>query len=252
MRNRTVKEYFEVQYKDKAFFSPNDIQFAVYDKDIWDFTIRLLRSSKTVVDLGAGGGTLLYNISKVTTAKLIGVDFSDTAVAYLKRKVPKAKIHKEDVMVTSLGNESCDFVVSTMTIEHVDDNTFLKEVYRILSPQGYFLVTTVLRTKNAWYFYKDKYGKTVLEPSHKREYTSVSSLLTLLNENGFTILKTNTPKIKFPLIDPFLKVIFGFIKNNFWNNLPATKLIEFLRKITRIPIPGYYAIEVVAQKQNVW
>ncbi|MBU0477559.1 class I SAM-dependent methyltransferase [bacterium] len=250
MCTSSEKEHFEVQYKKNAFFSPKEVQFVIYDKKIWSFAKELLRDSKTVADIGAGGGTLLYNISKITTAKLIAVDFSDIAVTYLKRMVPEATILKEDVTETSLGNESLDFVASTMTIEHVDDDKLLKEVRRILKDKGYFLITTVLKTRNAWYFYKDKNGKSVLEPSHLQEYGSLSSFLKLLNKYGFIILKAETPRLKFPLIDPLLKRVFGLFRNDFWNAIPATKPVEFLRKISMFPIPGYYAIEVIAQKKT--
>jgi len=245
------KVHFETQYRNKGFFSPKDIQFAIYDKEIWDFAKKILLDSRMVVDLGSGGGTVLYNISKVTAASLTGVDFSDVAATYLKKIVPQATILKEDVTETSLGNGAFDFVVSTMTIEHVDDDKFLKEVVRILKSGGYFFVTTILRTNNAWYFYKDRQGRSVLEPTHLREYSSLDSFLKLLDRYGFTILKAKTPRIKFPLVDPFLKLIFGFFCNEFWNTLPATKPIEFLRKMSRVPIPGYYAIEVIAQKQEI-
>ena len=245
------KVHFETQYGNKGFFSPKDIQFTIYDKEIWDFVKKILLDSRTVVDLGSGGGTVLYNISKVTTARLTGVDFSDVAATYLKRIVPQATILKEDVTETSLGNGTFDFVVSTMTIEHVDDDKFLKEVVGILKNGDYFFVTTILRTNNAWYFYKDRQGRSVLEPTHLREYSSLDSFLKLLDRYGFTILKAKTPRIKFPLVGPFLKLIFGFFCNEFWNTLPATKPIEFLRKISRVPIPGYYAIEVIAQKQEI-
>lgn len=251
MHKSTAKKYFEAQYKKNAFFSPKDIQFVIYDKKIWNFAKKVLQNSKKVADLGSGGGTLLYNISKVTTAELIAVDLSELAITYSRKMVPEAAILKEDVTETSLGDESLDFVVSTMTIEHVDDDKFLKEVMRILKGGGYFLVTTILRTRNAWYFYKDSDGNPVLEPSHLREYSSLSSFLKLLNKYEFTTLKAETPRVKYPLIDPMIKLIFGFFRNDFWNTLPATKPIEFLRKISRVPIPGYYAVEVIAQKQIV-
>lgn len=201
------------------------------------------------MDLGAGGGTLLYNVSRVTKTELIGVDFSEVALLQLKMLVPKAKILKEDVTATSLNNESCDFCLSAMIIEHVDDNKFLKEIHRVLKPGGYLLITTILRSRNAWYFYKDKEGKSVLEPSHLREYASLNSFLKLLNRNGFAVLKAKTPRVKFPLIDPFLKCLFRFLRKDFWAKFPTAKPIEFVRKISRVPIPGYYAIEVISEKR---
>lgn len=234
-----------------TFYPPKNIAFVIYDKEIWHFIQGFLKGSVRIVDLGAGGGTLLFNISKVTQAQLIAVDFSSEALAQLKKMVPEAKILEEDVVETSIDNASCDFVLSTMTIEHVNDTKLLQEVYRIVKEHGYFLVTTVLKTPRAWYFYKNRDGVIVLEPSHLREYTSVQNFLALLNRHGFKIMKAKTPKIKFPLVDPILKLLFRIFKTKFWGKLPTTRPLEYIRKITRVPIPGYYAIEVVAQKQTI-
>lgn len=251
-QDKNAKEHFELQYQRKGFFSPRDIQFLIYDREIWDFAKKLLQNCQTVVDLGAGGGTLLYNVSRVSAARIIAIDFADIAVSFLRKMFPQAVVLKEDVTQTSLADESSDFVMSTMTIEHVDDRKLLREANRILREEGYFLVTTVLRSPKAWYFYKDKQGKSALEPTHLREYGSLAGFLELLNKSGFKVLKAKTPKIKYPLIDPIVKLVFGFFRNKFWNSLPETSAIEFLRKISRIPIPGYCAIEVIAQKKSLW
>ena len=247
MEKDIKKNYFETQWG-RTFSPPKDVQFVVYSREIWNFAMNLLRDSKTVVDLGAGGGTLLYNVQKITKASLIAVDISNEALRQLRMMVPKAKIVVEDVTATSLNDESCDFCLSSMVIEHVDDNKIIKEVYRILHPGGYFLITSVLKAKGAWYFYKNKDGMTALEPSHLREYTSLEEFIGLLTEGGFKILKVETPRIKFPLVDPLFKTIFRASKSEFWGNLPTTRPMELIRKIARVPIPGYYAIEVVAQK----
>ena len=248
LKDKDVKKYFKSQYN-KTFYAPRDIQFVVYDKEIWAYVKKLLRRAKNVVDLGAGGGTLLYNVSKATNAELIAIDMTEEAMSMLQKRVPRAKVLTEDILATSLGNKSCDFCLSTMTIEHVDDNKFLKEVFRILQPNGYFLVTSVLKTDNAWYFYKDKKGNSVLEPSHLREYSSIEQFKNLLDSNGFKVLIVKTPRVKFPLIDPLLKLLFRLFNNNFWGELPTTKAGEFLRKMFMVPVPGYYGIEVVAQRK---
>ena len=244
------KDYFEKKCTTNGFFSPKGIAFAIYSKEVWNFAKTLLKKNKVVVDLGAGGATVLYNVLKISQAKLIAIDLSKNALYKVKRSLPQARLLCEDVMATSLKNKSCDFCISTMVIEHVDDTRFLNEVYRILIPGGHFLVTTVLKTGNAWYFHKNIEGRSVLEHSHLREYTTLNSFLTLLQNAGFVVLKAKTPRIKFPLLDPLIKIIFRFTKNETWHNIPATKPIEFLRMVLRVPIPGYYAIEVIAQKQS--
>lgn len=244
-----AREHFKTQWN-KAVFSPKDVQFVVYSKEIWEFAKKILVNCKIVIDLGAGGGTLLYNVKRITTANLIAVDFSHEALPYLKAMVPEAKIVINNITETSFKDERIDFCFSTMTIEHVDDNKFIQEVYRIMKPGGYFFVTTVLKKKWAYFFYKNKDGIMVLEPSHLREYGSLKEFVEKLTTYGFKVLKLDTPRIKFPLIDPLLKSIFKIIKSELLNSLFSTKPIEYLRKITRFPIPGYYAIEVIVQKNN--
>ena len=247
MKKNSAKDHFEVQWG-RTFFPPKDIQFVIQSKEIWDFAKKLLKKSKTVVDLGAGGGTLLYNVRKVTSADLIAVDFSHEALRQLKMMVPSAKIVIEDITTTSFAEASCDFCLSSMVIEHVDDIKLIKEVHRILMSKGYFLVTTVLRAEWAWYFYKNKDGMTVLEPTHLREYDSLEKFIGMLKEGGFDILKVKTPRIKYPLIDPIFQTIFRVLKNNFCGYFPTTRPMEFVRKISKVPIPGYHAIEIIAQK----
>ena len=130
MKKNNAEDHFESQWG-RTFFPPKDIQFIIQNKEIWDFAKKLLKNSKTVVDLGAGGGTLLYNVRKVTSADLIAVDFSHEALRQLKKMVPSAKIVIEDITATSFGEVSCDFCLSSMVIEHVDDIKLIKEVHRI-------------------------------------------------------------------------------------------------------------------------
>jgi hypothetical protein len=55
MHNSTTRKHFEAQWT-CTFYPPRDIQFVVYDKEIWNFTKKLLRrKSNVIVDLGAGG-----------------------------------------------------------------------------------------------------------------------------------------------------------------------------------------------------
>lgn len=247
---RSEKNYFNKEFLKHGFFSPTNIKFVIYSEEIWDLAKRLLSRSKKVVDLGCGGGTVLYNVSQITKAELIGVDFSEEAIYHTSKKVPSAKLLQRDVSSTPLSNNYCDFCISTMVIEHLEsDEDFLDEIERILKPSRYLLISTVLKKKGAWYFYKNKKGERVLEPTHLREYYSLKNFLDLLRKKNFKIVLVKTSKISFPLIDPLIKVVFHS-KSFFWKKLLERRLIEFLRIITRVPIPGYYAIELIAQKKS--
>src|SRR5208337_2959437 len=133
------QDYFESIYQ-QLFWSPKDVEFVIYNKEIWRKAQFLLENSKMVIDLGAGGGTLLYNIAKETKADLLAIDLSRNALYQIKKIIPRTDVIQGDATATALSEEACDFIASSMFIEHVDDIAFLKEVYRILKPGGYFLV----------------------------------------------------------------------------------------------------------------
>ena len=166
------KKYFNGRYKENVG-SPKNIKFAVYSDNAWQSCVEILKKSRRIVDLGVGGGTLVANVSKVTNGKIIGIDQSENALKVIKNFAPFVDTKCADVIDTVIPNSSVDTVLSTMTIEHVDDIAMLKEVYRILEDDGYFFVTSVVKKPWAVYFYKNSDGEYALEPTHLREYESM-------------------------------------------------------------------------------
>ena len=242
-----TKKYFEKKYSE-TLSSPKDIKFVIYDNEIWHECLKLLKHASVVADFGSGGGTLLYNVSKVTNAKIIGIEQSEATILHSKTLVPGMLTLSEDILNTSLKNESIDFSFSTMAIEHVDEDQFVSEAYRVLKSGGYFLITSVMKKGHAWYFYKNDNGETVLEPTHLREYVSSRELENVLQYHGFSIVKSKASQIRFPLIDPLIKILARTTGSKFVKNLPTTRLIEKLRLLLRISVPGYFAIEILARK----
>ena len=239
-------QHFEKQWS-HYYGSPKNISFAIYDNLMWELCLKYLKASDLVADYGSGCGTLLYNLAKFSNARVIGVEQAESAIRQSKSLTPLLNIIKGDILNTPLKSKSIDFIFSTMVVEHIDDEKFFEEVFRTLRPGGYFFVTSVVKSKNAWYFHKNTVGETVLEPSHLREYKSIQEFESLLKPLGFTIIKSSTPRICFSLLDPLFKLVvkFGKIKNLF-----GWKSIELLRLSTQIPIPGYYAVEVLAKKKS--
>lgn len=146
--------------------------------------------------------------------------------------------------VPAIGDETLDFVCSTMVLEHVpDERAYLDEIRRVLRRGGRAYVTTVYKKPWGWYFRK-RDGKTVLDTSHVREYTDLEAVSALLTEGGrFRILDLERRLLWFPLLDPLLFRIGG--------RAPAlakrTSLLRVLRA-PKIPIPGYYSLEVVLER----
>ncbi len=214
---------------------------------MWKLCLKYLKESELVADYGSGGGTLLYNLAKFANARVIGIEKAEPAIMQSKSLNPQLDVIRGDILNTPFKSESIDFIFSTMTIEHVDDKKFSEEVFRTLRSGGYFLVTSVIKSKNAWYFYKNTAGETLLEPSHLKEYKSIQEFENILKPIGFTIVKSSAPRIRFPLLDPLFKLVIKYAKIK---NLIGWKSIEFFRLLTKIPIPGYFAVEVLAKKKS--
>ncbi len=174
---------------------------------------------KNLVDLGCGDGTLIYAIKKeYPKIKIVGVDISPRRIESLKNKFPKSDFYCRDVCHTKLKKESFDFVHSSQTIEHVeDDKKMVEEMYRLLKKGGVLLVSSVIKKSFAVYKYRNRHKKFSLDPTHEREYRNKKEFLDLFKER-FKLINCK--------IDPVIREIFGF----------------------NIRIPGYYLIEGIWKK----
>ena len=99
---------------------------------------------KIVVDIasGAGYGT---NLIASKAKHVTGVDYSEDAIEYAKKlySATNLKFIKGDALDLPFEDNSVDVVVSLETIEHLTDpEKFVKEVKRVLRPNGVFIVST--------------------------------------------------------------------------------------------------------------
>jgi len=74
-----------------------------------------------------------------------GVDADEEAIAYARERyaAPNVDFEVMDVAALRFAEDSFEVVCSFETIEHVPDrDAFLREVARVLAPDGVFLVST--------------------------------------------------------------------------------------------------------------
>lgn len=94
-----------------------------------------------VLDIGTSTGTNLRLFRDMGFTNVGGLDASSEAVRYCREK-NLGEVTLGDICKIPFQDESYDLVFATDVIEHVDDDvSALKEVYRILKPGGYALVT---------------------------------------------------------------------------------------------------------------
>jgi len=250
--NKSEKKYFEDAYK-WSLKPVKDISFSLYSANTWKTFQKYISDNKTIIDLGCGAGVLLYNINKIAkkynNCNVLGYDFSEEAILYARKLCPEVKFVIGDVVDTKFEDNTFDIVASTMTIEHVDDEKFIEEVSRIIKPKGAFLLNTVMKTDRAWYYLKDKNGESVLELTHLREYTNTDELISKLEKYNFKPAFLETPRIKFSILDFILLRLARRFKNKYFLDVADKDIVVKIRKMLKIPIPGYFAIEVIATKE---
>jgi SAM-dependent methyltransferase len=200
------------------------------------------------MDLGAGGGTLTCAL-RCAGLQCLALEKSPGGRASARHLIPPSSIMGGDVLHLPIRDSSLDFAVSSMVIEHVDDTLMARELYRILKPGGIAMITSVLKKPWAWYWRRNAQGTIVLDDSHLREYCAPREFSTLLEVAGFEILSLQMPSIRFPLIDPIFKWLHRLKPNGYWTAFPSSPAGNLLRLLTRIPLPGYHSIEVVARKR---
>lgn len=135
----------------------------------YEFASKFVKD-KIVIDCacGTGAGTSLY--LEGGAAQVHAFDVSESAVAETTARCnsPKLTVQIGDALHLPLPDDCADVYISLETIEHIDqDEEFLKEVKRVLKPDGIFICSTPNRTLT-------NPGTTISDhpfnPFHVREY----------------------------------------------------------------------------------
>jgi ubiquinone/menaquinone biosynthesis C-methylase UbiE len=104
-----------------------------------------LNCGSKVLDVGAGSGRGYKHDYRDKVACLVGIDISSEVLQnqYLD------EAYCCDAAQMPFKNGDFDLAFSDYVFEHLPDpHAVIKEIYRVLKPNGYFL----LRTPNKWYF----------------------------------------------------------------------------------------------------
>ncbi len=98
---------------------------------------------ENVLEFGFGSGLLLPTLAAISD-NLYGIDIvSDpSAVALCLKKIDiSAKLYQADLLKINFPDNTFDLIVAFSVFEHIDDcGRIIKEVFRILKPEGELLV----------------------------------------------------------------------------------------------------------------
>jgi len=231
-------------------YSKENICF--FSTDLPELLVEIIRKKQpsSLVDIGCGDGNLFFSLIKEgllkKIKKLIGVDLSPERLCRVKKYFPKVStILSNACDLTKLKNNQFDLVVSQQVIEHVeDDNQMLQELKRILHPEGYLFISSVVKKWYGWWIHRYN-GQIRCDPTHIREYHSKEEFVSLLGKNGFKVLKTELRSFQPSIINGIIRYL---VKKDM---LREDKARQFMKKARlKIIVPGYYIIEAVAVLKN--
>ena len=133
-----------------------------------------------ILDIGIGGGRTiehLLNISKDYT----GIDYSENMINECQKEFPDIDLRVCDARdMSAFDNEAFDFILFSFAgIDHVtneDRKLILREIFRILKPDGYFSFST----HNRDYKYFNRFTIVRWETLTKTVYHNAKGLINFL------------------------------------------------------------------------
>lgn len=217
------------------------------------FLVSHFVSKMRIVDLGCGDGRLIFALCRrkllVNAYDVVGVDISEERLRRLNAKLPFVRVIASSALnIKELPTSSCDFVICSQLIEHVDDKSLLLEIRRLLRGEGIAYISTVVKSWYGFYFHFSN-GTFLLDPTHVREYSSVKEFTNPILKEDFEIIGLRSQHLMYPILDLVIRFLvkFNLVKSdaNFYQQYPS---LGKARKV-RLPIIGYRICEVLVKRK---
>ena len=162
--------------------------------------IRPVVKGKTVLELATGTGLIAKNIVNAA-AHIEATDASVGMIAEAKRDNQSAKLHfsVQDMFRLPYADKSFDVVIVSNALHIVPQpEKALAEIHRVLRDDGVLIAPTFTHAENSFFGNsKAFFLKLAGFPLHSR-WTSEEDLC-FLQQNGWTVRKSNVLKASFPL-----------------------------------------------------
>lgn len=180
-----------------------------FTPELQEVILKKVALGSRVLEVGCGGGHAAAKLAALGY-QVTAVDFSSVAVALAKKNYGKTvKFALGDACCLSFPANSFDAVVSIELIEHLENvGGHLKEVYRVLKPQGCY----IFKTPNALLHNLFYWGDSKIKLFHP-SVMSIREVKKLLHKHNFSAVffrhKTlpvyQRQKLeKFKMLRPFL------------------------------------------------
>lgn len=245
-RAEVIKECYQVWFNEclgKSYIANHESQTKKHRYQLAVFK-RFVNENKDVCEIGCGAGNLITALS-INNLNCVGIDANDPEI----RNDKVTFIKSSDILIP-LSDNSFDVVFSDQFLEHLhpeDVTIHLNEVYRILRPNGRYIVRTPNKISGPHDI--SKYFDDVASCLHLKEWT-YSELSCLLEKSGFAIFETLllppsiASRMGIDKINPVMSVHWKSILENILIYIRIKKLRRFLCKIFDV-----YNVTICAHKQ---
>ncbi|MDJ1502380.1 class I SAM-dependent methyltransferase [Xanthocytophaga agilis] len=152
-----------------------------------------------LLEVGCGVGRGIAILSEACD-KYTGIDKNEQLIEQLRQTYPNALFIGQNVPpLQKIPTESYDTVVAFQVIEHIeDDNLFVKELHRVLKPEGKLIITTpnIKRslTRNPWHV--REYKAQELISLMKKYFTKLQTFGVQGNEKVETYMEQNKKAVE--------------------------------------------------------
>jgi len=135
-----LKKYnYSDTYYDGLLTGWNEVSYPIISKFVQSNIAKY--QPETVLDLGCGNG-IYFDLFNKKSNKIYGVDASEQSIILCKKKSYK-EVELADATNLPFTNDFFDFVFTSEVLEHVDLYlNMIKEIYRVLKPNGVLILTT--------------------------------------------------------------------------------------------------------------
>jgi len=216
--------------------------------------------SFSLCDLGCGDGAVIFALHSQglleAAEKIVGVDLSSERIEHLNQ-LKKAGVKRligivsDACSVKQFTDESFDLIICSQVVEHIhNQKALVKEIYRLLKPNGKAYVSSVIRKWPGIWIYRNN-GRWVLDPTHVHEYSSKEEFVSLLKENGLIPIQVKVTVCAFPIWDMLIRLLIKsrIISPSKGRELfLSTSSLRLLLTKLRFPILGFYIIEAICNR----
>ncbi|HRW63532.1 MAG TPA: class I SAM-dependent methyltransferase [Bacteroidales bacterium] len=148
-----VDKNAEVLFMNYGYYNDNENVTLSEDYESNRYSIQLYHhlaneteiNNKDIIEIGCGrGGGLSYITKHFAPSSALGIDLDKRAVSFCTNyyDLPELSFKQGDAQKLDLHDASCDIIFNVESSHRYPDmGAFLKEVYRILRHDGYFLYT---------------------------------------------------------------------------------------------------------------